>query len=653
MLAGVFLRHFKIYQGLYFVPICTDYSNRFSLYIGNNGVGKSSILESLNTFFNNGNWNKHKDGKRDEAFIAPLFLVDKDEFNQKYHDDTQLIDYIEFLSNYFWDSTSEIHTSMSSNEFKRFFAFRDELKKRYDKDKYYFFLVGIQYESRSNIFFITFNQDLERKVPQSLGTFNANKLLDVIREFHTYIYIPIEAIPSEVLRIENREMQELMNKDILNEIDVILNQKNIVDGKRTTSVIDFLNSSLNKYMDSINDIIGKIDERYAFKVEGIYKKNLTSSDVRKKILEAYFSIRTLKKDRKEVSELSSGEQRIALIDIATAFLLENTNADKNIIIAIDEPENSLHISKAFGQFERLQKLSEHNQIILTTHWYGSLPITNAGDLHHIEVDDKRIDVRSYKLNNYFEKRGQLPSDIIIKSYFELTSSIISSMRADKLNWIICEGSDDKLYFEYYLRDIPNLKVFTVGGCGNVVKLYNYLYVPLSEKDESKALASKVLCLVDTDDVLNVIDLPSETKSNNLKIARIQLNNNIVTLAKLSTGGVFKPTEIEDCLDPKILFNALKETVNTYGDMEQRDAIGLFSFNENAVVSRIKGEESILKPDSLEALDKKKYIYSFIDDYRNKYLLAETYVKFAEQAANERAVKEPQLFEAIREYFNKA
>ena len=80
---------------------------------------------------------------------------------------------------------------------------------------------------------------------------------------------------------------------------------------------------------------------------------------------------------------------------------------------------------------------------------------------------------------------------MLKSYFELASSILSSMRADNSNWIICEGSDDKLYLKHYLKDIPNLKLLSVGGCGNVTKLYQYLYIPFSERDEGNALDSKV------------------------------------------------------------------------------------------------------------------------------------------------------------------
>ncbi len=51
MIVGLLCRHYKIYQGLNFIPICNDYENPFTLFIGNNAVGKSSVLEGLNTFF--------------------------------------------------------------------------------------------------------------------------------------------------------------------------------------------------------------------------------------------------------------------------------------------------------------------------------------------------------------------------------------------------------------------------------------------------------------------------------------------------------------------------------------------------------------------------------------------------------------------------
>jgi hypothetical protein len=656
MIVGLFVRHYKIYQGLYFIPICNDYNNKYSVFIGDNGVGKSSVLEALNTFFNNEYWNKNKSGKKDEAFIAPIFLLKKDDLEQELSNTPDVLRFIEFLSDYFWNVLPDANANLSSDEFKRFFEFRNNLKEDYDSEKYFLFILGVEYENKSKVNFITFNRDLLEKRPEELRNFEFNCLIDVVRNIYSYVYIPTQTSPSQILKIESKELQELMNTDILNKIDSILNQKNFKDGKKAISVLDFLNYSLNEYMDSINEIIEDINDEYAFKVEGTYKKNLTSSDVRKKILEAYFSIRTLKKDKQEIEELSSGEQRIALIDIATAFLLSSDNTNKKIIFAIDEPENSLHISKAFNQFDRLENLSCKHQIMITTHWYGSLPITNKGSLQYLEKMEridriKRVKIYSFDFNNYFENRRDFPQDLMIKSYFELTSSILSSMRADKTNWIICEGSDDKLYLKHYLKDIKNLKIFSIGGCGNVSKLYKYLYIPFSEKDESKYLESKILCIIDSDDELKTIELPNITANKRLKIVRIQTDReNRIEFKKLDGKGLYNPTEIEDCLEPKILFDALVKTIRESGSDEQINALEDFEFNENVNTSRVKGEiiNTIFKPKKLEAIYNKIYIDKFIDDYRFKYLIAENYICIA--SSIETNLK-PELFNLVEQYFN--
>ncbi|MDO5090335.1 MAG: hypothetical protein Q4D61_02205 [Cardiobacteriaceae bacterium] len=57
MIVGVFLQHFKIYHGVNFIPISNGSS--FCGLLGNNGVGKSSVLEALDCFFhyNQKTWN--------------------------------------------------------------------------------------------------------------------------------------------------------------------------------------------------------------------------------------------------------------------------------------------------------------------------------------------------------------------------------------------------------------------------------------------------------------------------------------------------------------------------------------------------------------------------------------------------------------------
>ncbi|MCS5420941.1 MULTISPECIES: AAA family ATPase [Psychrilyobacter] len=654
MIVGLFIRHYKIFKGMNFIPICNNKNEKYSMILGNNGVGKSSILEAMDTFFNNSNWNLTKDGKKDEALIAPIFLINKNEIKvEKAYKEV-----FEGISNYFWNVTKKENFNLTDKPYQDFFELKDRLKEKYSSENYYLILAGVQYSDRQNAFFTTFNKSVE----EIISTFDSTnkikgRILSKLKEFYSYIYIPVESKINDILKLENKEMQKLMNEDILEKIDMVLNKKSFIPNKGRNnrakkSLIDIINVSLDGYLEGINSKISDIDKGYDFKRESGHKKNLTSLDVREKILEAYFIIRTLKKDNKDISQLSSGEQRIALIDMATAFLTGEKSKNKNIILAIDEPENSLHLSKCFSQIQRLSKLSENNQVILTSHWYGSLPITQRGMLNHLEKNfqTNKIDIKSFEFKNYFESRRGLPKDIMIKSYFELSSSILNSMRADGTNWIICEGSSDKLYIENYVGDnIKNLRTFAVGGCGNVRKLYQYLFIPFNEKSEDDDIKGKILLLVDSDETLNVLSVDSETNNKKMKIARLHLSEKKrkTCLNDLKANGEYCQTEIEDCLNPLLFYQAFKESISEHGTDMQKEGINYFELNIDVYGSRIKGENSILKLNDLAGQDLKKHLLEFIDESEPKNIIANRYIELLKQDEKKNV---PELFEKITEFF---
>ncbi len=49
MIIGILLRNIKTYQGINYIPLTDE--DRFCGLVGNNGIGKSTILESLDCFF--------------------------------------------------------------------------------------------------------------------------------------------------------------------------------------------------------------------------------------------------------------------------------------------------------------------------------------------------------------------------------------------------------------------------------------------------------------------------------------------------------------------------------------------------------------------------------------------------------------------------
>lgn len=648
MIIGLFLRHYKIYNNINNIPISNNLQNKLSLFIGNNGVGKSSILEALNTFFNNGYWNRTKGEKQDQTFICPIFLINKEKFNNFFNLSNEDISVLEIISKYMYS----LEVSSINKESKEFVNTRDSMD--LNQGEFYLLILGSNFKDRNKVYFgSSFDKDIRVKIIEEFPNYKIDKLLTLIKSYYTLIYIPVESKTDEILKLEAKEMQKLMNKNILETIETVLTEKRIHkvnNNKRSTlGLVSVINQTLNTFMDDINNQIKTIDDDYSFKVEEGYKKNLTASDLRDEILKAYFAIRTLKKSGKEIFELSSGEQRIALIDIATAFIKNNTDSKGEVVLAIDEPEASLHISKCFNQFKRIERLShlENIQVLITTHWYGSLPTLQNGTLNHIQFDEK-INFKTFSLDNYLEQRRDFPDDIDLKSFFELVSTIISSIKSDNTKWLIVEGSDDYLYFDNYLGSkIKDLVILPVGGCGNVIKVYEYLFAPFCEKIEKGILEnSKVLCIIDSDINQKSTNLVNGKIEKSLKISRLQNFDNEISLQNLTNIGNYSPTTIEDCLNPTLFYEAIKEVLLNE-ETEFVSYFNQFEFNSEFLSSRLSGENSLLMPIDVEAYKNKKQLLDKINSPEIKNKIAKTYCKLLMDNEN---LKVPKLFEIVSDFF---
>ncbi|MDP2103355.1 MAG: AAA family ATPase, partial [Candidatus Gracilibacteria bacterium] len=379
----------------------------------------------------------------------------------------------------------------------------------------------------------------------------------------------VEANTEEITRIEKQEMQDLLNNDI----------KNTIKEAITQTKLDEINRNLDTFINTINDRLSG----YAYKPKGL-RKNILMPDLIEKIIEVYFSKRILTKAGFIKSTdvdvpadvLSSGEKKKALIDLASVLLTNPDNKfNKNIILGIDEPEASLHVSSCFEQFEKLKKIGNKNQILITTHWYGFLPILGEGIANFLykKIDDQENEVvltESYDLLNYREKikqdsessKNELPHDYYLKSINDLVQSIFYSIQdGNSYNWIICEGLSEKKYFEFFFQDQiknNNLIILPVGSGKWVVKLFKYLYLPISE-NKSQRINGKIFCLIDTDS--NSFGKGIENNGCDitgiLKIQRLANKNDEKTsLMKVNQGGGLTEVEIENALNPIIFYQTI-------------------------------------------------------------------------------------------------
>jgi predicted ATP-dependent endonuclease of OLD family len=625
MITGLLFRHYKNYENVRFVPIVNDTKHMFSVYVGNNGVGKSAILEALDVALNNRRqWNVTQGSKKSESFICPVFLIPKNSVAASKRTD------LEIASDFFWNVTQDDNQLVYGTQgIKELIEYRGSLKEEYQKT-HLLILIGVSYDKPGTGFFASFDSAVKKLLGNDEEEQNARAtaLREQIYSLYSYLYIPVEESPTELLQLQNDTMQKLLNRDVLQEIETILGRNPGGD-----SIVKQINKRLDVFIDDVNTVISAIDSDYSFAPESGIKRSLTAKDIRAKVIEAYFPLRALKVNGRRVSLLSSGEQRRAIIDIAYSTLIANRErkTERNIILAIDEPEISMHISNCFNQFKRLEELSQKNvQVIVTTHWYGYLPIAQYGAMHYLAVPNDTTQITSFSLYNMTEERGKYPEDVDLKSMFDLASSLVSFMRREgQYKWIFCEGSDDKLYLQTMLRDYKDYFIIPLGGCGNVIKLYQILYGFVSEKSEEAK--SQALFLIDTDVQRVQVKEPFQysTAKSPLELKRLQIVRAAINLLDVIGSGTYEQTEMEDCLNPDIYYQAIAEAIKRSGDRSLKTAFKKYTFVPGSKRSRIRGDESCIRVTDVKFIDKKQLIVDFVEDDTNKYQIAEIYASLCE------------------------
>jgi hypothetical protein len=284
--------------------------------------------------------------------------------------------------------------------------------------------------------------------------------------------------------------------------------------------------------------------------------------------------------------LSSGEKRQALVDVAKAFLLANAApTHQQIVLAIDEPELSLHVSSCFSQFEKLREIAESKiQVIITTHWYGFMPIISNGVAVYCPKSDQppllldlrcfREDIKKLKADT----KGELPAELELKGINDLVQSIIASITSSDYRWIICEGSADSIYLNHYLKD-SKLFVVPVGGSPTVKKIFSYLHLAL--EDSRSDIRGKVYCLIDTDKRFESFD--GKDSISGILIRRLKNSEETcrTELLKTSDNNASPPTVIEDTLNAASFIKAIQnfKSHGVYGPLIARLSTALSSEND--------------------------------------------------------------------------
>lgn len=642
MIIGIFLRYYKTYQGINYIPITDE--DKFCGLVGNNGIGKSSVLESLDTFFNAKPWNFNtvtkKSGKSStKPQIVPVFLLERSCFDGDDLEKAELLNAVAMNI-----SENDVSPSLKTHA-KAFVEHRDRLIKRVSLTDLLIIPLGFDYKGDASISLFNNRLVVERILGSEADAGKTSlddeelkcflSLLNKIKEIVEYIYIPREIDPEVFTKLETDEIQILMGETLIQILSERVPQRQINE----------INASLNSFIDQLTEEL----EVYSYRTPTDRQQHLKKNDVYNLIIQSFFSARKLHKKQGdnwlEISSLSSGEKQKAIIDVAHSLLSKHRMKGTNLIIGIDEPESSLHMSACFDQFDALYEISrDAMQVIFSSHWYGFLPTIETGSATVISKKESSHIFDMINLANYREQvkqltalsRGRLPYDIRLKSINDFVQSVITSAIGDTpFNWIICEGSSEKVYLSAYFRDMidsKRLRIVPVGGAKEIKRLYSHLST--SYEDFQDEISGKIILISDTDSQLVNYDVKNYP---NLFCKRMVncIQTRSTKLVNIQANPVSPATEIEDALNGKLFYETLCSFIEKYPEQ-------LSFLKEN--------EYEISQESSRIALDLKPSqwikIEHFFDLDNNKFLFSKRY---SETLNNEHAV--PSWIEEIRGWLN--
>ncbi|WP_421292665.1 AAA family ATPase [Aeromonas veronii] len=256
MIFSLFLRNYKTYRGWNFIPVSNG--EFFSAFVGENGVGKSSILEALDIYFNNPNsdWNyNHSVAKSGfsstEPTICPVFIIPKKYINKT----RNIYKWLEVVSQITWQlefqQFNSSHISIANEFIRQLDRFKTE-EKGYEKS---FFIFPLAFEKKSqretklslSIFngVSDYNDDLGEQFKITVDDFieEARSLID---ELFEYIYIPSEIDFEHYTKIESNTTQSLMGTTVDEIVRKAVDEKLI---KEINTKLDVFINEVSSYLE--------------------------------------------------------------------------------------------------------------------------------------------------------------------------------------------------------------------------------------------------------------------------------------------------------------------------------------------------------------------------------------------------------------------
>lgn len=459
--------YIKNYKNLIDFKLNFESGEGLSILIGNNGSGKSNVLEALSGIFSNAYSQKviHK-------FVYSLTYIirgkevklTQNEYKCLYYVDKKLIS-IKELNNENLLPTNVI--AIYSGEDKRlwhnfyemfYLKFTQSVinnkhniqsQKMYYINKYYWDIALL------TLIFSTAEDD-EKFLQNILGRDSVDHILLF------YAKDDICNCKSELL------------KAFLETVNLLSENKKTSDGKSTYLYAMTKEEIFDQYGIQIFDGFAAVKKHYLFVDAKFLNNKPDSFNYYEKQLFDYFVQAYMPKEEKilnnieliyngfSAKELSEGEKKLILLRAVLSFV-----ADENSLILLDEPDANIHEGRKQDLYKLFYKYSKyHRQIVLATHSPIMAQLAKEKELIMLEFEEERSIVISEEKIEKIKKLSGNSWDIIGQGM------ILNSQKP----LVIFEGKTDVMYVKRALEKLKNkdsryeeisVDFLNANGAGNV------------------------------------------------------------------------------------------------------------------------------------------------------------------------------------------
>jgi putative ATP-dependent endonuclease of the OLD family len=425
-LHSLYLKNFRGYR-----EEMINFSEGMNVIIGKNDIGKSTIMEALEIFFN---------GENRDALVKP-------EVEDCNVNSTEKVMEIGACFTFEEEEITVIDSSNPTSLKDEYLLNKDgllEIRKVWDcsKDKITtsslkVYLVA-HYPKGIDKPLITLKQEELRKELRTIAEeidnydlINKNKNAEMRRALYKYLVNENTEFETRFIEIQKIDKD---SKDIWDKIKSNLPLYFLFQSDRTNSDNDSevqnplkiaTKKALAEMEDQLNNIVKEVDEKVSAIAENTINKlkdfngeiaNRLKTNLNLKSWDSLFSFQLESDDGIPLNKRGSGIRRLILLSYfrSEAERIAEERNNKNIIYAIEEPETSQHPNFQRMIIDSLLKISldDKHQVIITTHTPEIAKMVNLDSLIFInknEYGPKIVREEEEKLKGIVRSLGILPT----------------------------------------------------------------------------------------------------------------------------------------------------------------------------------------------------------------------------------------------------